>query len=362
MDVLRSCYSSGMLLSPDSNKITYGRWHFCEEGATAIPFQHAFGSRRWDDHKIERNWPVGEVVTGLWSRGTQLANMPGRRFCGSASVWANGAPVAQTGQLPIGPGGVPICCAPAPEPPPGPDPSESLIGGGSAGGSATETALALAEAEGGGLSGGSALTHVYARVTSCSACPGGAPYAYTLNVSGLGNNHCTDCAALNGSFDLANVGGCSWTSESFDFCGGSASWTLDVGGGLLTLRIEPGSIPAAVYALPSPWDCLSPVTLAVFNPDVFYCSWTGAILSLTVSPTTHATPVAKGGGSAGGSGLAVVTLAPSVRGGGSAGGSLTVNPPPTVSVRGGGSAGGSVAYPTLPFGGGSAGGSVATVP
>lgn len=67
----------------------------------------------------------------------------------------------------------------------------------------------------------------------CPCCPAGYWSEYTFTISGITNNHCSDCTSWNGTWTLKWVGGCTWQTDEVAptpscgvFIGGEPMWTL----------------------------------------------------------------------------------------------------------------------------------------
>lgn len=108
MDLLRSCYSTKMQVTPDPADVVDVDWFFTD--ADALPFTHTFGSDVWNDDHCGYVG-VGEVYLAprVYRRGTRVGDGAGTASCNTAQEWLEGL---------AGPGspavldvyGTPLCC------------------------------------------------------------------------------------------------------------------------------------------------------------------------------------------------------------------------------------------------------------
>ncbi len=96
---------------------TPGEWHWCPEGAKALPFSHRFASSVWD---LDADWyqgGIGEIPGSIrYSKGESNPRLLGQSFCGPLWVWQNGSPITLRGTPVTDIEGVPICCGAPPLP------------------------------------------------------------------------------------------------------------------------------------------------------------------------------------------------------------------------------------------------------
>jgi len=91
VDVLRSCYESEMRFFRDSEQKTKVFWYFVPEDRKAIPFEHDFYSRIYDEEPQEE---IGELQEPRkWIGGQPPCPEAGKGLCGSEDQWQRGASI-----------------------------------------------------------------------------------------------------------------------------------------------------------------------------------------------------------------------------------------------------------------------------
>lgn len=300
-----------MRLRHDSPDLTWVRWFFADPSKRYLPYRTCFGSLNWSRGHFQNPAGAGEDPHSRrpWSNGRRPPGLPIRAgVCGTPDQFARGASLTDP-NLSRNAEGIAQCCL-----------GDSAQGGMGGGHARPHLAIVPRTIGGGGL-GNDELEIQLGLNNSCVECTLGVPSYYTLTVSGIvADLACSDCSSLEGSVQLYFDGGCEFVSDRFEFCGGTAVWELNVGGGLLSFRPDPvqGTVPD--WFLPADWDCLSPAELTVEDADTHYCDWSGATLSLTQS----AVPVIElaGGGLGGGGDVEVIFDAGELVGGGLGGGAF----------------------------------------
>lgn len=86
------------------------QWLICNDDAQNLPFPTAFGSSRSDPTKLQIP-KTGEIWEPAPARSVGYLDgwLKGKKICGTPDQWANGFS-ALTPFIPVGPGGVPLCC------------------------------------------------------------------------------------------------------------------------------------------------------------------------------------------------------------------------------------------------------------
>ena len=149
MDYIERCYTSSMRPFPDRPDVTVpGRWYWCVKGAKPVPFPSTFFSLGNAD-RGQWDGGIGEVLfSNVPCKGKERPEFSGQNVCGSADVWAHGAPYAALGTPAVDERGVPPCCQGV---------GESGQGGISIGGKGLDTATAKEVGQGGLAVGGYGL-------------------------------------------------------------------------------------------------------------------------------------------------------------------------------------------------------------
>lgn len=113
MDLVRSCYRSKMRLFSDRPDVEVeGQWYFAKSDAKYLPFPHVFTSQNWDPSTADIDPSVGEVLgRRAWVPGRLPGGQDGQHFCGDASAWQNGVPIADRGLPIVRPDGS-VCACP----------------------------------------------------------------------------------------------------------------------------------------------------------------------------------------------------------------------------------------------------------
>lgn len=113
----RRCYRSTMRYEPGGSAFDV-QWFPCNPGAADLAIPTAFCSSRLDIYHLLIP-QVGEI----WEKFTRPVSghlagwLMGAHHCGTDQQWAEGFP-AGTPSIPVGPGGVPVCCDDEPLGPP----------------------------------------------------------------------------------------------------------------------------------------------------------------------------------------------------------------------------------------------------
>lgn len=203
-----------MRLHPeDLGLLTEVIWYYVPEGRPWIPYANPFGSRDWEFADGRGEALLGEVAgTRSYYSGVPPVDLDGQNFCGSRAQWERGASLLDK-PLPLNPTTQQQCCC----------------GSGGA-------ALVAGSVEGMTLE-----LETPPLVTTC-ALKNPSPQRWQVTIAGVTNGFCADCAALNGTFILEYVSGCTWISAPVPFCGGSPGWRLDIGigGAQVWLRLFGG--------------------------------------------------------------------------------------------------------------------------
>ncbi len=103
------------LYPSDLSILTPGEWHWCTEGASALPFSHRFASSNWDPDEYFYEGGIGEIPgPKTYTKGESNPRILGKSFCGPLWIWQNGSPITLMGKPPTDVEGIPICCHPPP--------------------------------------------------------------------------------------------------------------------------------------------------------------------------------------------------------------------------------------------------------
>lgn len=181
---LRSCYTFPMRVFVGGQEVLLpARWYFCADGAKPFPFAHGGEASPWLKTSMgEVNAAWGEVTpyptdpNANFSRGLDRGLNPGYRgqcYIGDPQWFIDG-------QLPAG-----ILTQP---PPP-------MAGCCQAPPAASSGAIVLA-----------GFSSAYHGIAGCPQCPGGAPFTWTLTITG-GTG---DFVQFNGTYSLTHQTGCAW--------------------------------------------------------------------------------------------------------------------------------------------------------
>lgn len=109
VDMIKFPYQSTMIYDPAGGTFDC-QWLECNPDAKELPFPTAFGSSRYDPMKLATP-KVGEIWVKAPPKSFGFLNgwLNGNHVCGPPEWWANGFPLG-TPPIPVGPGGVPLCC------------------------------------------------------------------------------------------------------------------------------------------------------------------------------------------------------------------------------------------------------------
>lgn len=139
---------------------------------------------------------------------------------------------------------------------------------------------------------------------SCASCSGGVASAtFSITMSGVANDGCSDCSFFDDTFTLTHITGCFWSTDSLSVCGVTGgTLSLDYydpgdGGGTRWIVTGPavGAGTPGAWELTTPWDCLSTATFTytstIFGTSTKGCDWPGTID--VVPGTTAAGPTTR---------------------------------------------------------------------
>jgi hypothetical protein len=113
-DCVRWLYTGSMKFWPGGPSIPV-RWYVAPPGAKPVPFFHQFGSRIWDDDRVEQVEGLGEDAQDEYPE-TDYHTPPsakGQSYCGRPEWWVSGQPAPPPFPAPTIPfdiWGLPGCC------------------------------------------------------------------------------------------------------------------------------------------------------------------------------------------------------------------------------------------------------------